>query len=95
MKELEFNLENLFKLGLTPEILKNNFVEWMVENNDIIVDLKNNIIYYDVLNYKQEIDDLLEVTKKGLLKSGKTSEEVEHLIQQQRVDVNAQFDIAL
>ena len=95
MKELEFNLENLFKLGLTPEILKNNFVEWMVENNDIIVDLKNNIIYYDVLNYKQELDDLLEVTKKGLLKSGKTSEEVEHLIQQQRVDVNAQFDIAL
>ena len=41
MKELEFNLENLFKLGLTPEILKNNFVDWMVENNDIIVDLKN------------------------------------------------------
>ncbi len=95
MKELELTLENLFSLGLTPEILKTDFENWVVENKDISIDFKNEIIYYDLINYKKELANSLVITKNEMVKSGLSVEEVELLFQKEREQQDAGFSKVL
>lgn len=86
MKEIELNLENLFNLGLTSEILKNDFENWVCQNNDIIIDFEKKIIYYDIIKYKEELDNLLNITKNDLMNDGLSKEEIEAFLDNERKD---------
>ena len=84
MKELELNLENLLSLGLTPDILKNDFENWIIENKDIQIDFDNKIIYTGILNLRKELNSFLEVTKKELLSDWKNPEELDAFLLYQK-----------
>lgn len=91
MKELELNLENLLSLGLTPDILKNDFENWIIENKDIQIDFDNKIIYTGILNLRKELNSFLEVTKKELLSDWKNPEELDAFLLYQKEMVKASY----
>lgn len=91
MMELELNLENLFSLGLTPEILKNDFENWVINNNDIIIDFKKNIIYTDIIAYKKELDYALQLIKNDLISNGYSIEEIENLLELKRNEIKERY----
>jgi hypothetical protein len=91
MTELELNLENLFSLGLTPEILKNDFENWVKNNNDIIIDFKKNIIYTDIIAYKKELDYALQLIKNDLISNGYSIEEIENLLELKRNEIKERY----
>ena len=95
MKELELNLENLFKVGLTPEILKTDFVNWVVNNHDFIIDFDNKIIYAEVDNYKKDLVGLIETIKRQWLQNGMKQEEIDDLLATEKVRIKANYEKTL
>lgn len=80
LKELDFNLENLFDLGLTSEILKNNFEEWIRDNEDILIDFKNQKIYAGIINAKKEMANMLEKIAISMKNNGMSQDQVEEFL---------------
>ena len=91
MRELELNLENLLSIGLTPEIIKNNFEGWIVENSDIQIDFDKKIIYTGISNLRKDLNNLMAIAKNELLEEGKTSEELEAFLNSEKEKVKANF----
>lgn len=91
MKELELNLENLLSLGLTPDILKNDFENWIIENKDIQIDFDKKIIYTGILDLRKELNSFLEITKKELLSDWKNPEELDAFLLYQKEMVKASY----
>lgn len=91
MKELELNLENLLLIGLTPEILKNNFEEWIIENKDIQIDFEKKIIYTGILNFRKELNSFMEIANKELLSEWKNPEELDAFLKSQKEMVKANY----
>lgn len=80
LKVLDFNLENLFDLGLTPEILKSNFEQWLTDNKDILIDFKNQKIYAGVINAKKEMANMLEKIAISMQNNGMSQDQVEEFL---------------
>ncbi len=91
MKELELNIENLLSIGLTPDILKNNFENWIIENKDIFIDFDKKIIYTGILDLRKELDNLQETIKNDLLQDGQTAEELDEILNSETQIVKASF----
>lgn len=91
MKELELNLENLLLIGLTPEILKNNFEEWIIENKDIQIDFEKKIIYTGILNFRKELNSFMKIANKELLSEWNNPEELDAFLKSQKEMVKANY----
>ncbi|MBC7493968.1 MAG: hypothetical protein H7221_03090, partial [Flavobacterium sp.] len=91
MRELELNLENLLSIGLTPEIIKNNFEEWIVENSDFQIDFDKKIIYTGISSLRKDLNNLIAIAKNELLEDGKTPEELDAFLNSEKEKVKASF----
>ncbi len=76
IRSIELNVENLFSVGLTPEIIKNNFEEWIFENKDIKVDFENNLIYVGLGKVRKDIESTMMLLRKNCEKNGMTENEI-------------------
>ena len=76
IRSIELNAENLFSVGLTPEIIKNNFEEWIFENKDIKVDFENNLIYVGLGKVRKDIESTMMLLRKNCEKNGMTENEI-------------------
>lgn len=95
MKKLKLNIKNLYKVGLTPEIYKNNFEEWITKNEVFYVDFNNEIIYYGKSNLNNELKNTLEFVKNELIKNGISLEELDSKIQIQNNNMKKRLDAVL
>lgn len=95
MKCIDLNIENLHALGLTEEIFKNNFEEWLFKNEDFFVDINNNKIYIGKVRLKKDIHQLFEIIKKNHLDNGGKLEDFEKDIQETRVNLKKKIDNTL
>lgn len=62
MKRLELTDENLELIGVTKDIFKNSLDEWLLENDNYIIDYHNKFIYIgktDVFNAAKDLIDLV------------------------------------
>lgn len=60
IKTAELNLDNLIAFGLDPNTTNEEANIWERENEDILIDFKNKIIYYNLIALKNEIGYLSE-----------------------------------
>lgn len=80
MNEMELNLKNLFRLGVTPEILKNDFLNWIQKNEDIFIDFDNKVIYTGISSTIKEIETFSNILKTHLKTQGYCDDEINSII---------------
>lgn len=73
---IELNIENLFSVGLTRDILLNNFEEWVLENRDIKIDFDNNLIYVGIGKLRKDVETNMMLLRKECAQSGMSDEEI-------------------
>ena len=76
MKSIDFTFENLLSLGLTEEILKNNFVDWLLNNEEFYFDVENELIYVGKSGLKKDLHFSMTLLTQNLKDEGKSSEEI-------------------
>lgn len=95
MKCIDLNIENLHALGLTEDIFKNNFEEWLLKNQDFYVDLNNNKIYVGKVRLKKDLQHLFEIIKNNHLDNGGKLEDLEKDLLEIKVNLNKKIDKTL
>jgi hypothetical protein len=95
MKKLKLNFENLYKLGLTPEICNNNFEEWITKNEDFFIDINNEIIYVGKSNLKNDLENILEFVKNELIEKGISLEDFDSKNQNKKDNMKKRLDAVL
>lgn len=91
MRSIELNFENLKDLGLTKEIIDNNFEEWLFSNDDFYIDIENKKIYIGKVKLKNDIQNLIEFYKNEHIENGNTPEDVEKYILEMRESLKKRF----
>lgn len=91
MRSIELNFENLKDLGLTKEIIDNNFEEWLFSNDDFYIDIENKKIYIGKAKLKNDIKNLIGFYKNEHIENGKTPEDAEKYILEMRESLKKRF----
>lgn len=93
MEEIDVNLENLLKLGLTPEILRDidKFTIWMTQNENFFYDPRRSKIVLNKKEIKSELSYLMSLLKSEHLKNGYSEEEFDKINQETKVKLLAKM----
>jgi hypothetical protein len=92
MKCIDFTPENLFKLGLTPEILKNDFENWLLKNDDFIVDFDSRKIHIGKYDLKRKLNFSLALIRKELTEKGMSDAEIDEYISKMKSNLKPKLD---
>lgn len=76
IKTIELTLSNLFTIGLTPDIIRNNFDDWMLQNRDIKIDFDNNLIYLGIDKVRKDLETSMSLLRKNLQQEGMSEDEI-------------------
>ncbi|MGZ9676143.1 hypothetical protein [Flavobacterium sp. GNP001] len=76
IKTIELTLSNLFAIGLTPDIIRNNFEDWMLQNRDITIDFDNNLIYFGIDKVRKDLETSMSLLRKNLQQEGMSEDEI-------------------
>jgi len=92
MKSIDFTAANLFKLGLTPEILKTDFENWLLKNDDFIVDFESKKIHIGKNDLKHQMKFSFALMKKQLNAKGMSDSEIDEYISQMKSNLKPKLD---
>lgn len=76
IKTIQLTLSNLFAIGLTPDIIRNNFDDWMLQNRDIKIDFDNNLIYLGIDKVRKDLETSMSLLRKNFQQEGMSEEEI-------------------
>jgi len=92
MKSIDFTAANLFKLGLTPEILKTDFENWLLKNDDFIVDFESKKIHIGKNDLQHQMKFSFALMKKQLNAKGMSDSEIDEYISQMKSKLKPKLD---
>lgn len=76
MKKLELNVDNLFLLREADEMKGKSLKDWTLNNEDILIDFDNKIIYTGIIKFKEDFVNLIDWKNQDLLSEGVTPKEI-------------------
>jgi hypothetical protein len=92
MKSIDLTPANIFKLGLTPEILKNDFENWFLKNDDFYVDFESKKIHIGKNSLKHQINFSFALIKKRLIDEGMSDEEINEYISKLKAELKPKLE---
>jgi hypothetical protein len=92
MKSIDFTAENLFKLGLTPEILKTDFENWLLKNDDFVVDFDSKKIHIGKYELNRKLKFSLALIKKELTDEGMSASEIDEYLFEIKSNLKPKLD---
>jgi hypothetical protein len=95
IKTVELNLENLFLLGVTPDIISHSFEEWLISRKDFFVDFEDNLIYLGLDKYNNNLETTLSLLHKRLARNGMSEIEIENYSNDKRNEIKSNLDSTL
>jgi len=92
MESIDFTAENLFKLGLTPEILKTDFENWLFKNDDFVVDFDSKKIHIGKYKLNRKLKFSLALIKKELTDEGMSDSEIDEYLSEIKSNLKPKLD---